>query len=136
MVIAPSINDVLAHVTGHELLLGASLVSAAAWTHPIGTRVLVRRDDGAETETTTRSEPWALGDGTPVVLLVGISGGYALDRVRVAGVVAALDMVCPCGATIDDPLSRLACFGRPPLCVDCAAKKALAELNAPTGGAS
>lgn len=54
------------------------------WTHPIGTPVVVTRDNGSEWETTTRSEPWFVGDGTPVIKLVGKSGGYALERVRKA----------------------------------------------------
>lgn len=61
----------------------AELAHLAAWTHPEGTPVIVRRDDGSEFATRTRSKPWDLC-GTPVVLLEGISGGYALERVRPA----------------------------------------------------
>lgn len=52
----------------------------AAWTHPVGVDVDVRKDDGTIVRTKTRSEPWMLC-GTAVVLLDGISGGYALERV-------------------------------------------------------
>lgn len=56
----------------------------AAWAEtPIGTAVIVTRDDGRELTTKTRSEPWELC-GTPVIMVDGISGGYALERVRKA----------------------------------------------------
>ena len=54
----------------------------AAWKHPSGTAVVLTHDDGSELRTRTRSEPWKLGDGTPVVLVEGKSGGYLLTRVR------------------------------------------------------
>lgn len=50
-------------------------------TMPIGTPVTVKRDSGEILVTTTRSEPWQLGSGHWVVSVVGISGGYDLDRV-------------------------------------------------------
>lgn len=50
---------------------------------PIGTSVEVTKDSGEKVSTVTRSEPWLLGDGTPVILLEGITGGYLLTRVRV-----------------------------------------------------
>jgi hypothetical protein len=56
---------------------------ADAWAHPVGTPVVVRRDDGSKFETTTRSMPWVLGHGATVILVDGISGGYSLDRVSV-----------------------------------------------------
>ena len=56
----------------------AQLAAAFAW--PIGTAVTVTKDDGTQVETHTRSTPWRLGD-TWVILLDGISGGYALARV-------------------------------------------------------
>lgn len=49
---------------------------------PIGTEVFVTKDDGLEYPTRTRSAPWLLGSGTPVILLEGHVGGYALSRVR------------------------------------------------------
>ena len=48
---------------------------------PVGTKVSVRRDDGTTLLTVTRSPAWVLC-GTAVVTVDGISGGYALDRVR------------------------------------------------------
>lgn len=69
-----------------------------AWTHPIGTAVWVRRDDGHEEATTTRSMPWMVGSGDAVILLVGISGGYALERVRLRDGVPRPGGLCPeCG---------------------------------------
>ena len=51
--------------------------------NPVGTEVVVTRDDGSEHLTVTTSEAWSLGF-TPVVKLAdGVPpGGYALDRVR------------------------------------------------------
>jgi outer membrane lipoprotein SlyB len=46
-----------------------------------GTPVEVRRDDGDILRTVTRSEPWQLPGGQWIVLVEGIRGGYALDRV-------------------------------------------------------
>lgn len=57
--------------------------------HPAGTAVVVTKDDGAEVHTRTRSEAWVMPAGHPVVLLEGVSGGYALERVRPAAEVAA-----------------------------------------------
>lgn len=48
---------------------------------PVGTPVILVEDAGnGVTFTATRSEPWALGDGTRVVLVHGRSGGYQLSR--------------------------------------------------------
>lgn len=58
--------------------------SARDWNskHPVGTLVEVTKDDGSIEETLTASEAWVLGGHTAVIKLVGISGGYALNRVR------------------------------------------------------
>jgi hypothetical protein len=53
-----------------------------SWKHPIGTPVIVTKDDGSEHLTKTLSNPWLVGDGTPIIKLEGISGGYDLSRVR------------------------------------------------------
>jgi hypothetical protein len=50
-------------------------------TAPAGTRVVVVEDDFSLTLTDTRSEPWPLGSGHWVVLLVGRTGGFSIDRV-------------------------------------------------------
>jgi hypothetical protein len=52
-----------------------------AWKHPVGTAVVVTKDDGRYVRTTTRGAPWLMGD-VAVIMLEGISGGYALERVR------------------------------------------------------
>lgn len=49
---------------------------------PPGSDVYVTEDDGSTTFTQTRSKAWQLGDGTPVVKVVGKSGGYLLTRVK------------------------------------------------------
>ena len=51
---------------------------------PEGTSVIVRKDDGSDFPTKTRSKPWQLGHGDWVVSVEGIAGGYALGRVRLA----------------------------------------------------
>jgi len=50
-------------------------------TAPSGTRVWVVEDDFSVTITDTRSEPWKLGHGQWVVLLVGRTGGFMIERV-------------------------------------------------------
>lgn len=54
------------------------LSRAQRWS--VGQAVTVTLDDESTLDTVTRSEPWRLG-GTWVILLAGISGGYALARV-------------------------------------------------------
>lgn len=49
-----------------------------------GTEVVVHRDAGGWLRTVTRSEPWQLDGGQWVVLVEGIAGGYALERVKTA----------------------------------------------------
>ncbi len=49
--------------------------------HPEGSAVTVTKDDGSKLKTVTRSAAWVLGGHTPVILVVGISGGYSLTRV-------------------------------------------------------
>lgn len=59
----------------------------AEWNqrNPVGTTVrywpVMGRDDYIET--TTRSGAWVLGDGTPVVSIVGKAGGVALSHIEV-----------------------------------------------------
>lgn len=60
---------------------GAYIVSTWNALHPSGTRVTLTLDDGTKVDTRTRSEAWCLGDGTPVVLLEGKTGGWLLTRV-------------------------------------------------------
>lgn len=62
----------------------------AEWSAvPIGTVVLVRKDDGSIYTTRTRSAPWMLGDNgnreaghTAVIMVEGISGCYSLERIQ------------------------------------------------------
>lgn len=49
--------------------------------YPVGTPVLVRRDDGTLTQTVTTHEASILGGHTAVVWLKDIRGAYALERV-------------------------------------------------------
>jgi hypothetical protein len=49
--------------------------------YPVGTPVLVTRDNGEVLDTVTRSVAWELC-GHAAVMVVGISGGYDLERVR------------------------------------------------------
>lgn len=64
--------------------------TAESWNaaYPIGTAVrywpIYPPMDGIPpVDTTTRSEAWALGDGSVVVLVVGRSGGVCLSHVEV-----------------------------------------------------
>jgi hypothetical protein len=59
-------------------------MKASEWNelHKPGIGVLVKLDDGRLWHTKTRSEAWKLGDGQPMVMLDGKSGGYDLSRVK------------------------------------------------------
>ena len=50
--------------------------------YPVGTAVILTDDFGKEHHTSTRSIAWELC-GTPVVSVLGRSGGYDLDRIKV-----------------------------------------------------
>lgn len=63
--------------------LQAALVEAWKGT-PEGTDVVVTKDDRTELRTKTRSIPWLLGGHTAVIMVEGIAGGYALERLRKA----------------------------------------------------
>jgi len=52
-----------------------------SFPYPIGTAVIVTRDNGDEVHTRTRSEAARVG-GMPVIWLDGFSGCYLLSRVR------------------------------------------------------
>lgn len=65
-------------------------MAVAEWNskHPVGTAVrywpvLPPVNSMPPTDTVTRSEAWALGDGTAVVLIEGRSGGVALSHVEI-----------------------------------------------------
>lgn len=64
-----------------ELTLARVAVEQWNETYPVGHPVTVRLDNGKMTETTTRSEAGMAGD-IAVIMLVGISGCYRLDRVQ------------------------------------------------------
>jgi hypothetical protein len=49
---------------------------------PIGTAVTVEKDDGTEVQTKTRSKAWMLAGHTAVVMVEGITGCYALERIK------------------------------------------------------
>lgn len=50
--------------------------------HPVGTDVIVTKDLGDEVRTKTRSAAWVLSGHSAVIMVDGISGCYALERVR------------------------------------------------------
>jgi hypothetical protein len=70
--------------TEAEERAAANAALLAAWTHPEGTAVEYTDDHGVVHSSRTRSKAWALGNGHPVVLLEGRTGGYCLSRVRLA----------------------------------------------------
>lgn len=49
---------------------------------PVGSRVIVTKDDKSQLETYTTSEAYVLSGHTPVIHLSGVSGCYLLDRVK------------------------------------------------------
>ena len=57
--------------------------------NPVGTKVVVRLDDGRKILTTTRTTAQLLSVHSAVIWLDGISGCYMLDRVTVAEEVEA-----------------------------------------------
>lgn len=59
-------------------------MTAAEWNaqHKPGIGVLVTLDTGKLWHTKTRSEAWELGGGQPVIMLVGRTGGYSLERIK------------------------------------------------------
>jgi len=61
----------------------------ADWIYPVGTAVIVRKDDGSHFHTKTRSMPWLLSGHTAVILVEGISGCYALERLTLELVTGA-----------------------------------------------
>lgn len=52
------------------------------WKQPVGTLVLLRRDNGRRVLSRTRTEAWLLG-GSAVVKVEGITSPYALTHVEV-----------------------------------------------------
>jgi hypothetical protein len=65
------------------------VMTAEEWNfrYPPGTEVLYYPLRGREdyVMTRTRSEAWELGDGTPVVLVEGKTGGISLEHLRIEG---------------------------------------------------
>lgn len=51
---------------------------------PIGTEVVVVKDDRSEVRTRTKSGGFLLGGHTACIMLEGVSGCYSLERVRKA----------------------------------------------------
>jgi hypothetical protein len=56
----------------------------------IGMPVIMVLDNGQEMHTQLASLPWTLGDGSYVVRVDGISGGYDCARIRPAGKAVAV----------------------------------------------
>lgn len=50
---------------------------------PIGTEVIVTKDDGKKIRTKTRSAAWVLGGHTPVIMIEGVTGCFLLDRIEI-----------------------------------------------------
>ena len=70
-------------------LSGAHTAESWIAAHPVGTAVRYWPvyppiESVPPLDTTTRSEAWALGDGTVVVCVVGRCGGVALSHVEVS----------------------------------------------------
>jgi hypothetical protein len=63
---------------------------AKNWKHPIGTPVVLRKDDGTLVKTKTRSDADLIG-GRAVIWLEGISGCYDLSRVTPVEVIEEVE---------------------------------------------
>jgi hypothetical protein len=50
--------------------------------HPVGSPVILHRDNGDTQRTSTRSEAYVCESGYPVIFLDGVSGYYLLKRVE------------------------------------------------------
>ncbi len=57
--------------------------------HPVGRPCQLIKDDNSEVETHTRTKAWLLGSGHAVVCVNGFSGGWDLDRVKMASLIKA-----------------------------------------------
>lgn len=57
-------------------------VTAFNNANPVGTSVVVTRDDGTHHLTKTRSEAFVMGGHSAMIQVHGISGAYRLDRVN------------------------------------------------------
>jgi len=64
-----------------QMTIAEKLIEEWNANNPIGTPVLVRRDNGDIERSCTRSIAWMLGGHTPVVQVDGVVGCYALERV-------------------------------------------------------
>lgn len=82
--------------------------------HPIGTAVTVRKDDGTRPVTKTRSEAWALGGHTPVILVEGIAGCYLLNRLDVLAL-EGIEVAAPTNAELDAAVAAAAAADPPRL---------------------
>lgn len=92
----------------HRPEVSAALIARFNAQWPVGSACTVIKDLGGALETRTRSTAWGLGDGSPVVMVEGISGGYALERViphRDGG--ARREMVHRAGALLRDRAAEL-----------------------------
>ena len=69
-------------------------------THcPVGTRILVRMDDGSPLKSSTRSEAWIKAGSTPLIQVVGITGSLLLERVT------AVNPVPPAAAPVEEEVT-------------------------------
>lgn len=90
-------------------LVGDALVVAFNKQWPPGSRCTLVKDRGEQVETRTRSVAWQVGAGSPVVMVDGISGGYALERVipHHPETSARRDMANAAGALLRDRAAEL-----------------------------
>lgn len=77
-------------------------VAAFNTTFPVGSPVWVRKDDGRQEATKTRSEAWVMGGHSAMVMLDGIAGGYACERVTARVVVEENFRTCSICGDIHD----------------------------------
>jgi hypothetical protein len=71
----------------HEARLMKLLAQCNAWNdkYPVGTQVMLTRDNGTREPWTTRSKACVLSEHSAVIWLKGMAGCYLLDRCEPGG---------------------------------------------------
>lgn len=73
-------------MTSPSRAVAAASRLVALWAGtPVGTPVLVRRDDGSTIQTVTRSRSFLFRNTIPAIVVDGIPGAFPLDHVSLAG---------------------------------------------------
>jgi hypothetical protein len=79
--LASNIHQAIRELERDQIAKATPLAVEQKRTLQVGDKVVVRDDPGTDVVYSVKASPWKLGHGAWVIGLVGISGGYALDRV-------------------------------------------------------